>query len=75
METRALNICQSGPPLEYVEDLEEEEAPIWTCEVEYEQGDRLFVIRILSESTMEDVRATFMTSQKLTHRARHALEA
>jgi len=30
METRALNVCQSRPSLEYVEDLEEDEAPIQT---------------------------------------------
>jgi len=75
METRALNVCQSGPPPEYAEDLEEDKIPIRTCEVEYEQGDRLFVTRILLESTMEDVRATSTTSQKLTEEAYHALEA
>ena len=36
METKALNICQSRPPLEYVEDLEENEVPVWTHEAEYE---------------------------------------
>jgi len=30
METRALNVYQSRPSLEYVEDLEEDEAPIQT---------------------------------------------
>jgi len=58
-----------------VEDSEEDETPIWTCEVEYKQGDRLFVTRILSESTMEDIRATFMTSQKLAEGACRASEA
>jgi len=28
METRALNVCQSGPSPEYAEDLEEDEAPV-----------------------------------------------
>jgi len=30
METRALNVCRSGPCPEYVEDSEEDEAPVWT---------------------------------------------
>jgi len=38
METRALNVCWSGPSPEYVEDSEENEAPIWTREAEYEPG-------------------------------------
>ena len=74
METRALNVCQSGPPLKYTEDLEEDKAPIWTCKVEYKQGDRLFVTRILSESTMEDIRATSTTFQKLAEGACCILE-
>jgi len=36
METRALNVCQSGLPPEYAEDSEEDETPIRTCEAEYE---------------------------------------
>jgi len=39
METRALNVCWSRLSPEYAEDLEENEAPIWTCEAEYEPGD------------------------------------
>jgi len=39
METRALNVCQSGPLLEHAEDSEEDETPIQTREAEYEQGD------------------------------------
>jgi len=39
METRALNVCQSRPFLEYVEDSEEDEAPVQTHEAEYELGD------------------------------------
>jgi len=75
METRALNVCQSRPPLEYAEDSEKDKAPIQTCKVEYEQGDRFFVTRILLESTIEDIHATSMTSQKLAERAHHTLEA
>jgi len=30
METRALNVCWSRPPLEYAEDSEENEIPVWT---------------------------------------------
>jgi len=43
METRALNVCQSGPLLEHAEDSEEDETPVRTGEIEYEQGDRLFM--------------------------------
>jgi len=43
METRALNVCWSGPLLEHAEDSEEDETPIRTGEIEYEQGDRLFM--------------------------------
>jgi len=39
METRALNVCRSGPLLEHAEDSEEDETPIRTGEIEYEQGD------------------------------------
>jgi len=39
METRALNVCWSGPLLELAEDLEEDETPVRTGEIEYEQGD------------------------------------
>jgi len=70
VEAKAVNICQSGPSPEYVEDLEEDEIPLWICEVEYEPGDRLFIMRILSESTVEDLRATFTISQKLAEGAR-----
>jgi len=65
METRVLNVYWSGPSLEYAEDLEEDEAPVQTCEAEYEPGDRLFMTRILPDSTVEDLRATSMISQKL----------
>jgi len=75
METRALNVCQSGPCLEYVEDSEEDEAPVWTREAEYEPGDRLFMTRILPDSTREDLRAVSMTSQKLAEGARRSMEA
>jgi len=66
METRAINICQSGPPLEYVEDSEEDETLLWIGEAKYKQEDRLFVMRILPESTMEDLHAISTISQKLT---------
>jgi len=69
METRALNVCQSGPSPEYAEDSEEDEAPVQTREAEYEPGDRLFMTIILPDSTAEDLRATFTTSQKLTEGA------
>jgi len=39
MKTRALNVCRSGPLPEHVEDLEEDETPVRTGEIEYEQGD------------------------------------
>jgi len=70
METRALNVCRSRPLLEYVENLEEDETPVWTCEVEYELGDQLFMTRILLESTAEDLRAASTTFQKLAEGAR-----
>jgi len=75
METSALNVCQSGPCLEYTEDAEEDEAPVWTREAEYEPGDRLFMTRILPDSTREDLRAASMTSQKLAEGARRSVEA
>ena len=55
LETRATNIYWSRPPSEYAEDLEEDETPFQICEVEYRQGDKLFVMRILLESTTEDL--------------------
>jgi len=45
------------------------------CKVEYKQGDRLFVTRILPEPTMEDLHVISITSQKLTEGAHQALEA
>ena len=74
METRALNICWSGSPPEYAEDSEEDETPIQTREAEYEQGDQLFIIRILPESTAEDLHATSTTSQKLAKGAHWSVE-
>ena len=55
METRALNVCQSGPSPGYVEDSEEDEAPVRTREAEYEPEDQLFMTRILPDSTAEDL--------------------
>jgi len=70
METRALNVCRSGPLPEHVEDSEEDETPIRTREAEYEQGDQLFMTRILLKPTVEDLRAASTTSQKLAEGAR-----
>jgi len=39
MEVRAVNVCRSGPSLEYAEDSEENENPLQMGEVEYEQED------------------------------------
>jgi len=75
METRALNVCQSGPSPEYAEDSEEDEAPVQTREAEYEPGDRLFMTRILPDATAEDLHATSTTSQKLAERAHRSAEA
>jgi len=69
METRALNVCWSRPSLEYTKDSEEDKAPVWTCEAEYEPGDRLFITRILPDSTVEDLCAASTTSQKLAEGA------
>jgi len=74
IEVRAVNVCRSGPSLEYVEDLEEDETSLRICEVEYEQGDRLFMTRILSEPVVKDLRATSTISQKLAEGACRALE-
>jgi len=57
-----------------VEDSEEDETPLWICGVEYKQGDRLFMMRILSEPTAEDLCATSTISQKLVEGARQASE-
>jgi len=69
METRALNVCQSGPPPEYAENSEEDKTPVRTREAEYEQGNRLFMTRILLESTAKDLCAASTTSQKLVEGA------
>jgi len=74
MEARAVNVCQSGPSPEYVEDSEEDETPLQICEIEYEQEDRLFMTRILPEPAVEDLRATSTISQKLAEGARQASE-
>jgi len=74
VEARAVNVCRSGPPPEYAEDSEEDETPLRICEVEYKQGDRLFMTRILLEPAAEDLRATSMISQKLAEGARRASE-
>jgi len=74
VEARAVDVCRSGPPPEYAEDSEEDETPLRICEVEYEQGDRLFMTRILPEPAAEDLRATSTISQKLAEGARRASE-
>jgi len=74
MEARAVNVCRSGPPPEYAEDSEEDETLLRICEVEYEQGDRLFMTRILPEPAAEDLCATSTISQKLAEGARRASE-
>jgi len=75
VEAKAVNICRSGPLSEHAEDLEEDETPVWTGEIEYEQGDQLFMTRILPEPTTEDLHATSTTSQKLAEGARRSAEA
>jgi len=74
VEAKAVNICQSRPSPEHVEGSEEDEMPLWICEVEYEPGDRLFMTRIFSEPAVEDLHATSTISQKLAEGACRALE-
>jgi len=74
VEAKAVNICQSGPSSEHVEDLEEDKTPLQIHEVKYEPRDRLFMTRILSGPAVENLRATFMISQKLAEGARQASE-
>jgi len=73
-EVRAINVCRFGPPPEYAKDSEEDKTPLRICRVEYEQGDRLFITRILSEPVAEDLRATSTISQKLAEGACRASE-
>ena len=75
METRALNVCWSGPSLEYTQDSEEDKAPVQTREAQYEPGDQLFMTRILPDSTAEDLCAASTTSQKLAKEAHRSAEA
>jgi len=75
METRALNVCWSRPLPEHAEDSEEDETSVRTGEIEYEQGDRLFMTRVLPEPTAEELRAASTTSQKLAEGARRSMEA
>jgi len=58
METRAVNICQSGPSPEYMEDSERDKTPLQIYEVEYKIENRLFITRILPEPAAEDLCAT-----------------
>ena len=57
-----------------MEDSEEDETPLWICEVEYEPGNRLFVTRILLEPAAKDLHAISTISQKLVEGACQALE-
>jgi len=75
METRALNVCRSGPLPEHVEDSEEDETPVRIGEIEYEQGDRLFMTRVLLKPTTKELRAASTTSQKLAEGAHRPTEA
>jgi len=75
IETRALNVCWSGPFLEYAQDSEENKAPVQTREAQYEPGDQLFMTKILPDSTAEDLCAASMTSQKLAKGAHRSAEA
>jgi len=75
VEAKAINIYRSGPLLEHAEDSEEDETPVRTGEIEYEQGDQLFMTRILPEPTAEDLHAASTTSQKLAEGARRSAEA
>jgi len=52
-----------------VEGSEEDGTLLQIYEVEYEQGDRLFMTRILSEPVAKDLRATSTISQKLAEGA------
>jgi len=57
-----------------VKDSEEDETFLQMCEVEYKQGDRLFITRILPKSTTEDLRAISMISQKLAEGTHQSLK-
>jgi len=48
--------------------------PVRTGEIEYEQGDRLFMTQILPEPTAEDLCAASTTSQKLAEGACRSAE-
>jgi len=74
VEVKAVNVCRSRPLLEYAEDLEEDKTPLRICEIEYERGNRLFMMRILLEPATEDLCATSTISQKLAERAHRASE-
>jgi len=75
METRALNVCWSRPLLEHTEDSEENKTSVRTGEIEYEQGDQLFMTQILPEPTVKELCAASMTSQKLAEGAHQSAEA
>jgi len=54
--------------------LEDDKTSLQICEVEYEQGNRLFMTRILLEPAVEDLCATSTISQKLAEGACRASE-
>jgi len=65
MEAKAINICQSRPSSEHVEDSEEDETPLQICEVKYKPGDRLFMTRILSEPAIVSQKVIYLFCDEL----------
>jgi len=55
VEARAVNICQAISSLEYTKDLEKDKILCQTCKIKYEQGDKLFITKLLLESTVVDL--------------------
>ena len=54
--------------------MEENKTPLQICKVEYKQGNRLFITRILLEPAVEDLRTTSTISQKLAEEVCQASE-
>jgi len=76
-ELRALRSCRDGPmPLLQEElELEElEETPLQLHTPDWESRDRLFLMCLLPELTLTDLRAMATTSQRLAEGARHSKE-
>ena len=57
-----------------MEDSKENKIPLWIYKVEYEQGDRFFVTRLLLEFTTVDLCTTSTISQKLAEGAHQSSE-